>query len=187
MFGFLVLAAIALVAAILVRRGASAGLVVMLVTGLFVPLSIAFAAWFLATPPIWTFFAPRLEATVQVADVPDQQVSYGVDGHRVHEIDLRIRLDRERSGRLLPLLGAEGPSRIDHDERLAYQNALRTMYPIGSTVTVRYAGDVTYVDEQDWFSTGVFLFCMVFALLMLAIFLVIAMARPGSRVRPPPH
>jgi hypothetical protein len=185
MFGLIVLAAVALVATILVRRGASMGLVIMLVTGIFVPLSIAFAAWFLATPPIWTILAPRLEATVQVADVLDPTVSGETHIRTPGSLDMRVRLGRERSGRLLPLYGVQEPQQAEYADRLAYQNALRILYPIGSTITVRHAGDVTYVDEQDWFTTGVFVFCVVFALLMLAIVTVVAMARPGSRVKPP--
>lgn len=187
MFGLIVIAAVALVAVILVRRGASMGLVVMLVTGIFIPLSIAFAAWFLATPPIWTLFAPRLDATVQVADVIDPLASNEAATRSLGGLDVRVRLERERSGRLLPLYGIQDPPPDEYSDRLAYQNALRILYPIGSTVTVRYAGDVTYVDEQDWFSTAAFVFCVVFALLMLAIVTVIAMARPGSRVKPPPQ
>lgn len=187
MFGLIVLVIIGVIAAVLIRRGASVRLTVIMITSIFIPLSIAFAAWFLAAPPIWTFFAPRLEATIQVADVPDRgQVHHGVDSLPVHHIDVRIRLDRERSGRLLPFYGAQEPSRSDHFSRIDYQNALRTLYPIGSTITVRYAGDVTYVDEQDWFSTAAFLFCVVFALLALLAVAIISLARPGSRVKPPP-
>lgn len=186
MFGLIVFAIIGVIAAVLIRRGASVRLTVIMVTAIFVPLSIAFAAWFLASPPIWTFFAPRLEATVQVADVPDPAGNESVQQRRLGGLDVRVRLDRERSGRLLPLYGAQEPPRSDYSDRLDYQNALRDIYPIGSAITVRYAGDVTYVDDQDWFSTAAFLFCMLFALMALLVVAIISLARPGSRVKPPP-
>lgn len=186
MFGFLLLALVAIVAFFLIRGGAKTGTAVFVLTSLFVPMSIAFAAWFLASPPIWTLFAPRLDATIQVADIIDPtNPMYGVDSHPVYRIDVRVRLDRERSGRMLPLLGVEEPSRQDHFG-FDYQNALRDIYPIGSAIAVRYAGDVAYVDQQDWFSTAAFLFCVLFALLAFLIVIIISLARPGSRVKPPP-
>ncbi|GAB5509428.1 MAG: hypothetical protein Rhims3KO_08290 [Hyphomicrobiales bacterium] len=186
MFGLIVLVIIGVIAAVLIRRGASVRLTVIMITSIFIPLSIAFAAWFLAAPPIWTFFAPRLEATIQVADVPDPTGSETVQQRRPAGLDVRVRLDRERSGRLLPLYGAQEPAPGEYSGRIDYQNALRTIYPIGSAITVRYAGDVTYVDEQDWFSTAAFLFCVLFALLALLAVAIISLARPGSRVKPPP-
>lgn len=186
MFGFIVLAIVAVVAAVLIRRGTSVGLTVVTLTCIFVPLSIAFAAWFLASPPIWTLFAPRLEATIQIADVPDPNISNPAQARSLRGLDVRVRLDRERSGRLLPLYGVQEPPQGEYESRLDYQNALRGIYPIGSAITVRYAGDVAYVDQQDWFSTAAFLFCVLFALLALLIVIIISLARPGSRVKPPP-
>lgn len=186
MFGFIVLAIVAVIATVLIRRGASARLTVIALTCIFIPLSIAFAAWFLASPPIWTLFAPRLEATIQIADVPDPTTNQNVQAGALRGLDVRIRLDRERSGRLLSLYGLEEPPRGEYDGRLDYQNALRDIYPVGSSITVRYAGDVAYVDQQDWFSTAAFLFCVLFALLALVIVIIISMARPGSRIKPPP-
>jgi hypothetical protein len=69
MFGFLFLAFVGLLAFLLIRAGAKPGIVVFILVGIFVPLSIALAAWFLASPPIWTLFAQRAEALVQVADI----------------------------------------------------------------------------------------------------------------------
>lgn len=186
MFGFIVLVIVAIVATVLIRRGASVRLTVIMLTCIFVPLSIAFAAWFLASPPISTLFAPRLEATIQVADVPDPTENQNIEARALGGLEVRIRLDRERSGRLLPLYGVQEPPRGEYAGRLDYQNALRAIYPIGSGITVRYAGDVAYVDQQDWFSTAAFLFCVLFALLAFAVVIIISLARPGSRVRPPP-
>lgn len=185
MFGFLVLIIVGVVATVLVRRGASITTTAIMLTSLFVPLSIAFAAWFLASPPIWTFFAPRLDATIQVADVPDPTANENIQSRALGGLDVRVRLDRERSGRLLPLYGVMEPPAGTFTNRLEYQDALRSLYPVGSAITVRYAGDVTYIDEQDWFSTAAFLFCAVFALLALLVVMIISFARPGSHTKPP--
>lgn len=187
MFGFLLLALVALVAFFLIRAGAKTGTAAFVLIGLFAPMSIAFAAWFLASPPIWTLFAPRLAATIQIADVPDPNTSNEVQVRALDGLDVRVRLDRERSGRLLPLYGVQEPPHGEYSGRLDYQDALRVLYPIGSVITVRYAGDVTYVDEQDWFTTILFVFCTIFAVLASIVVVIIAKARPGSRVRPPPQ
>lgn len=186
MFGFLLLTLVAIVAFFLIRGGAKTSTAAFVLTGLFVPVSIAFAAWFLASPPIWTLFAPRLEATIQIADVPDANTNNQARALALRGLDVRVRLDRERSGRLLPLYGVQEPPRGEYSGRIDYQNALRDTYPIGSAITVRYAGDVTYVDEQDWFTTILFVFCVVFALLTSIIAIIVSNARAGSRVKPPP-
>jgi hypothetical protein len=46
MFGFLFLAFVGLLAFLLIRAGAKPGTVVFILVGIFVPLSIALAAWF---------------------------------------------------------------------------------------------------------------------------------------------
>jgi hypothetical protein len=90
----------------------------------------------------------------------------------------------ERSGRLLALYGVEPPDGA-FSSRLEAQDALRDAYPLGGSVTVRVSRDVAYVDRQDWFSTALFVFCVVFTLLMSLIALIVVNARAGSRVKPP--
>lgn len=183
MFGFVLLLIIGGIGFVLVRAGARPSMIVFLLIGMFVPLSIALAAWFLSSPPIWTLIAPRADAIVQVSDVVVPREGARANGGDV--IDVRVRMESERSGRLLPLFGVEPPDGAFAD-RLAFQNALREAYPVGRTITVRVSRDVTYVDRQDWFLSAVFAFCLVFALLFTAIVLVIASAQSGTRKQTPP-
>ncbi|MFK7793128.1 MAG: hypothetical protein AB8B88_10720 [Devosiaceae bacterium] len=185
MFGLILLIIVGTVAALLIRAGASARTVFFFLIGIFVPLSIALAAWFLASPPIWTLFAQRAEGSVQVVDIVAPRDGPPAGYRRDDVVDVRVRLESERSGRLLALFGVKLPSG-DFMSRAEAQDALRDVYPIGSTLTVRVSRDVAYVDRQDWFATIAFLFTIVFALLMSTIAIIIANARAGSRVRPPP-
>lgn len=184
MFGLILLAIVGLLGFLLVRAGAKPGTVFFILVGVFVPLSIALAAWFLAAPPIWTLFAQRSEALVQVADIVQPRDGPPRGYERGDVVDVRVRLAHERSGRLLALYGVEPPEG-PFANRLDAQTALREAYPIGQSFTVRVSRDVAYVDRQDWFSTGVFVFCVIFALLMGVIAAIIVSARAGSRVQPP--
>jgi hypothetical protein len=184
MFGFLFLAFVGLLAFLLIRGGVKTGTVVLILVGIFVPLSIALAAWFLASPPIWTLFAQKADALVQVADIVEPRDGPPGGWRRPDVIDVRVRLAHERSGRLLALYGVEPPDGA-FSSRLEAQDALRDAYPLGGSVTVRVSRDVAYVDRQDWFSTALFVFCVVFTLLMSLIALIVVNARAGSRVKPP--
>lgn len=184
MFGFILLVVVGLFAFFLVRAGARPGMVAIILVCIFIPMSIALAAWFIASPPIWTFFAPRAEAVVQVADIVAPQDGPPGRWQRRDLVDVRVRLSGERSGRLLGLYGVEPPEG-NFASRLEAQDALRRDYTVGSTVTVRATGNVAYVDRQDWFATGLFVFCVVYTLLALGIAAVIMSARAGSRTKPP--
>lgn len=185
MFGLLLLAIVGTVAALMIRAGANTGTVFFVLVGIFVPLSIALAAWFLASPPIWTLAAPRAQAIVQVADIVPPRDGPPAGIRRNEVVDVRVRLEHERSGRLLALFGVELPQG-DFMSRAEAQDALRGTYPIGGTLTVRVSRDIAYVDRQDWLATVAFLFSLVFALLMSTIAVIVAKARAGSRVKPPP-
>ncbi|MEO0382774.1 MAG: hypothetical protein AAF234_04390 [Pseudomonadota bacterium] len=184
MFGLILLAIVGMLGFLLVRAGAKPGTVFFILVGIFVPLSIALAAWFLAAPPIWTLFAQRAEALVQVADIVEPRDGPPRGYQRSDVVDVRVRLEQERSGRLLALYGVEPPEGA-FTTRLEAQNALREAYPIGRSFTVRVSRDVAYVDRQDWFSTILFVFCVVFALLMSVIAIIVVGARAGSRTQPP--
>jgi hypothetical protein len=177
MVGFLLLAVVALLAFFLIRAGAGPRLVVLILVCIFVPMSIALASWFIASPPIWTFFAPRVDAVVQVADIIEPQDGSPARPRR-DVIDVRVRLAGERSERLLVLYGVEPPEG-SFASRIEAQDALRRDYAVGSTITVRAAGNGAYVDRQDWFLTGVFLFCALYTVLALVIAAVVMSARRG--------
>ena len=183
MLGFLVLALVGGMAALLIRPSARTDTVVFLLIGTFIPLSMALAAWVIGSPPIWTLFAQRNSAVIQVADiVPPIE---GQAERRSDLVDVRVRLQGDRSARVLQLFGVE-PPRGSFSGREEAQRALRSDFPIGGTLTVRVGTDVAYLDKQDWFATALFLFCIVFMALMLLISFVVVKARSGSRVRPPP-
>jgi hypothetical protein len=185
MFGLLLLVVVGTVAALMIRAGASNSTVVAVLIGIFVPLSIALASWFLASPPIWTLLAERTRAIVQVADVVPIRDGSPVVRASNDVVDVRVRLEHERSGRLLALFGVELPEG-DFTSRTEAQDALRSVYPIGEAVKVRVSRDVAYVDRQDLIATTVFVFSVVFALLMGVVAVIVTNARAGSRVKPPP-
>jgi hypothetical protein len=182
MMGFILPALGALLVYVVVRYKVPFRAIAMVFVLVLAPLMMAMIAFWSASPPIWTLLAPRAQAVVLTADV-----LAAPDGERLaarQGVDVRVALDDDRNRTPLALLALDLPQAFigpGQDERLAYQNKLRIAYPIGARLTVRVAGDVVYVDRQDWFMTGFFALTMLFALLAAGFLSVLAVA--GLQIR----
>ncbi len=179
MFGFVFLLLAGGLGFLLIRRGAQPRTVVVTLGTVFVPLSVGVAAWFLASPPIWTLLAPTGSAIVEVADIVPPRDGPPGGYSRSDVIDVRVRLAGQPNGRLLALYGVVPPKGTFASRQEAVV-ALQAVYPVGETISVRLDSDVAYVDQQDWIATASVLASLLVAILV-AIVSLIVVGRRASR------